>query len=85
MLYNSIKTHDEITYNSVYQLGYTDSTYDISKSNFNRRQRSTTKTAVAAAGHSSEKGWDIKVTMPQAAEYIITSGLNLSEHGDHSE
>ena len=37
------------------------------------------------AGHSSEKGWDTKLTMPQAAEYTITSDLNLSEHGDHSE
>ena len=37
------------------------------------------------AGHSSEKWWDIKVNMPQAAEYIITSDFNLSEHGDRSE
>jgi len=65
-------------------LGYPDSTYKTSKSNFNRRHRNTKK-AVVTAGHSSEKVWDIKVTMSQTAEYIITSDLNLSEHGDHSE
>jgi hypothetical protein len=64
-------------------MGYPDSTYKISKRNFNPRHRNTNKTVVTP-GRSSEKG-GIKVTMPQAAEYIITSDLNLSEQGDHSE
>jgi len=85
-LYRVILLHcaEQITQNSLYQVGHTDSTYKTLKINFYRRHRNT-KEAVVTGGHSSEKVWDIKVTMPQAAEYIITSDLNLSEHGDHSE
>lgn len=85
-LYRVILLHFtvQIAQNSLHQVGYPDSTYKTSKSNFNRRYRNAKK-AVVTAGHSSEKVRDIKVTMSQAAEYIITTDLNLSEHGDHSE